>query len=102
MTDTLPRVYIFGNGKLGDDIFATMVDENYDVLGSCIVADLRDAICPLHDEHPEVFEDRFGAFGEGYYYEIVIVDGFSDLPDSVKAEYQRKLKIEEDSEEEDW
>ena len=83
----LPKVYIFANGQFGntDDIHVMAVAEDGEIVAEHICSSMSYARCDLHDAswRHKFYIVKFGGYGDGKFYDVVMVPLDGDLPEEV-------------------
>lgn len=81
MTENLPKVYIYPAGRFGeDDVVMVALAESGDWSLSHVCSSPVFGMFDLHDRRCVEYQEKFGGFGDGTYYDIVQVDKADDIP----------------------
>jgi hypothetical protein len=81
--DTLPKVYI-GGADWNGDVAMWAVAEDGEALAQHICSNRSYGRFDLHDRRRDVYEAKFGGFGDGVHYQLVEVHTWSDVPQEVR------------------
>lgn len=77
----LPKVYIYPAGKFGgEDVVMVAMNEDASFVLSHVCSDPSWAYEDLHVRRQVKYEEKFGGFGDGQFYEIVQVKKADDIP----------------------
>lgn len=80
-TVELPKVYIYPAGKFGlDDYFMVALADTGDWALEHVCSDTSWGRHDLHDRKRKFYEERFGGFGDGEFYDLVQVDSADEIP----------------------
>lgn len=82
MSKSLPKVYIYPAGYFagGHDVVMIALHEAGDWNLQHVCSDPAYGRQDLHDRRVSAYQDKFGGFGDGEFYEIVQVDKADDIP----------------------
>lgn len=81
-----PKVYIYSAGPFGpashgeQDVLMVALHEDGDWHLSHICSNPSYGRFDLHDRQRVVYEKKFGGFGDGEFYDLVVVDKADDIP----------------------
>lgn len=76
----LPKVYIYPAGTWAGDYVMIALHEAGDWALQHVCSSPSWGRLDLHDRRREQYEAKFGGFGDGEFYEIVVVDKGDDIP----------------------